>query len=277
MSLQLNGNGYVRWEQEEDGSLLKEQYHRREDEVERLGNLDCRLLTSFKTPYTGVDTGRGTMFTIKASESIEMLTMEFEAFQQASDLSVQVYYRQGEFSGATNDPDQWTQLADTVAQRAPDARGAIIPTNDFIPTQLFAGEIYSLYLHFQTSSVCKLKGSSELIGSEADFDDVLQIQVGVTLDDGPFPEQFSGASEFSGMIHYRTVKSCEDVRITTDVELQFAVNDDPEAEIIQELSDAVEGAMSALLILIPNLIRFEKFHMLEVVNVQSGFQGRSSK
>jgi hypothetical protein len=279
MSLQLDGNGYVQWEKEadEDGPLLlEEQYHRREDEVERLGNLDCRLLTSLKTSYIGMETGRGIMFTIKASVSIELSTMEFEAVQ-AADLSVQVYYLLGEFSGVTNDPDKWTQLADTVAQTAPDGRGAIIPTSDFVPTQLMPGAIYSLYLYFPTINVLKMKGSSELIGSVADSDDVLEIHSGVTLEDGPFPDRFSGASEFSGMIHYRTVKSCEDVRITTEVELQFAVNDDPEPEIIQELSDVVEGAMSALLVLSPSLIRFQKFHMLEIVGVKSGFQGRSGK
>jgi hypothetical protein len=101
--------------------------------------------------------------------------------------------------------------------------------------------------------------------------------VGVNLDDGPFPDTFAAASEFPGRIHYRTLLPCEQIRTTTEMELQWAVNSEPEEDVIAALSEAVEGAISALMISDPNLIRLDKFHMLELMETKSGFQGRSGK
>ena len=99
--------------------------------------------------------------------------------------------------------------------------------------------------------------------------------MGVNLEDGPFPDKFVAALEFPGRIHYRTALPCEQIRTTTQVEFKWAVNSEADGDVIAALSDAVEGAISALMISNPNLIRFEKFHILELMEVDSGFQGRS--
>jgi hypothetical protein len=273
----------VKWDEEVSSELshsalaLSHQFQRREDEVEKYGDLDCLLTASLEAKYNGWETAAGTMFTVRPTAPLDVLSFEFDAFELAQDLSVQVYYRKGEFSGVTNDPAQWEKLADVEAQFAPDGKGAIIPANDFTAVSLEAGETYAFYVHFPQNNVFRTKPSERLIGEDYLSNNVLGIQVGVNLEDGLFPDKFGAASEFPGRIHYRTALPCEQILTTTQVELQWAVNSEPEGDVITALSYAVEGAISALMILNPNFIRFDKFHMLELVEVKSGFQGRSGK
>jgi hypothetical protein len=273
-------SGQVKWDEKVPSGIshslvMPHQFQRREDEVNKYGDLDCLLTASLEAKYNGRETAAGTMFTVRPIAPLDVLSFEFDAFELAQDLSVQVYYRKGEFSVATNDPTQWEKLADVEAQFAPDGKGAIIPASDFTAVSLEAGETYAFCLHFAQSGVFRTKPSKGLIGEDYLSDNVLGIQVGVNLEDGPFPDKSGAASEFPGIIHYRTLLPCEQTRTTTQVELQWAVNSEPEGDVIAALSDAVEGAISALMILNPNLIRFGKFHMLELVEVRSGFQGRS--
>jgi hypothetical protein len=236
------------------------------------------LTTSLKTnDYQGKESALGIMFTMQAASDLDILTLEFNAFAEAENFKVQVYYRVGEFSGATNDPFQWTMLADTVAQPTPDSKGAIIPIMDFKPMQVLAGKTYSLYLHFEEHSVIKIKPANRLIGEESESNALLQTHVGVSLKEGPFPDQLDKASEFNGVIHYRSLQPCEQIRVTTDVELEFAVDSDPEAEVMEDLSKVVNDAIFALMNLDANLIRYKKLHMLELVEVTTSFQGRSGK
>jgi hypothetical protein len=270
----------MQWQEEASLDLslgLPSQHNRREDEVERVGKSDCQLTTSIKTDYNGRLGATGTMFTIQPTEALEMLTLEFDAFELAKDLRVQVYYRKGEYHDVVNDPQKWTKLADSVAQLAPDFRGAIIPTNDFRSVSLDPGETYAIYLHFQIGTAMRIRSSDKLIGEMYESNEMLQMFVGVSLNDGPFPDTIDQAADFSGIIHYRIRGPCEAIRTTTDVELEFAVNEDPEADIMAALSDAVEGAITALMMLNPNLIRYKRFHLLELVEVESNFQKGYSK
>jgi hypothetical protein len=272
----------VKWDEEvpselSHSSILAHQFQRRADEVEIYGDLDCPLTASLETKYNGWETAAGTMFTVRPMAALDVLSFEFDAFELAQDLSVQVYYRKGGFSGVNNYPFQWEKLADAEAQFAPDGKGAIIPASDFTAVSLEAGETYAFYLHFPQNNVFRTKPSERQIEEDYLSDNVLGIQVGVNLDDGPFPDTFAAASEFPGRIHYRTLLPCEQIRTTTEMELQWAVNSEPEEDVIAALSEAVEGAISALMISDPNLIRLDKFHMLELMETKSGFQGRSGK
>jgi hypothetical protein len=116
-----------------------------------------------------------------------------------------------------------------------------------------------------------------LIGDPLQSNDLLELYTGVTLKDGPFPETFDKASDFFGVFHYRNLRPCSQALMETKVDLEFAINEDPLAPIMEALSDAVEGAISALAVLSPNLIRLVKFHNLELESVTSNFQGRSGK
>ena len=259
------------------------QQHRRQDEVERFGNLDCRLTTSMVTPYQGRNTAKGTMFTVDVKEPIDLLGLEFDAYDYdvdgvvLADLSVEVFYRQGDYSGVTSDPSQWIELTNSEMYLEPNGEGAIIPSQNFNSVTLEAGSTYSFYLSFQTSGVLKIQNSKKMIGDIYERDDALDLMVGVSLDDGPFPESFYQPADFGGRLHYRSLRSCTRALTTTNVELQFAINNDPEEEYMNALATAVENAMSALSILNPDLVRYTQNHLLELQQVTPHFQGRSGK
>lgn len=251
---------------------------RRADEVEKIGQDDCLFTTSVKTPYSGWESATGTMFTLVPSMAMDILTFEFDATDYSTDLRTQVYYKPGDFSGATSDASQWTLLANTVAQFDPDGVGAIIPASDFTTASLNAGESYSFYLHFLGgNNVLKFTPASNLIGQDfyTDESSAMTLQVGVALTEGPFPSKFSEPAEFGGRIHYRTVQHCDSARSLTVVELEFAVDAEPVAELIADLSEAVQKAIDATVILDTELVKYSKFHSMEIVGVESAFMGRS--
>jgi hypothetical protein len=103
-----------------------DQSRRRADEVERVGSDNCILTTSLATDYSlGQGQGsssRGVMTTFKASREIELLTLEFNAFDKVEESTLQVYYKEGSWSNEGSDPEKWTKLADTSARMAPDEK-----------------------------------------------------------------------------------------------------------------------------------------------------------
>jgi hypothetical protein len=254
---------------------------RRADQVEKISKTECLFTTSLATQNGGSTFAVGNMFTVVPSVVMEVLTLEFDAQVQAgSNLAAKVYFKEGDFSGATSDPSRWTLLADTTAQLSPDGKGAILPARDFTPATLSAGKQYSFYLHIQGGSdIMKVRSSDSLIG-EAFFKDdlgLLALQVGVSLSDGPFPNSFNAPAEFSGRIHYKSTQDCDSVRTNSVVELEFAVNENPDEAVMEELSEAVQKAIDAVIILDPDLIKFDKFHSLEIAKVDSKFMGRSGE
>jgi hypothetical protein len=282
MALHLRGTGSIQWQETTYNStgmdLYQEQQgERREDAVEKLQDDFCRLTTKLQTTYRGSQGAFGSMFSILANETLEILTFEFDYSRGASDFDVQVYYRKGGFLEVANNADEWTQIADTAALTAPDDIGAIIPTNDVDPVTVDAGELYSFYLAFKTDKTLSLGPSRLQPGAPWQKDDLLQVQVGVGLESGPFPGEAGVPSTFRGTVHYKTVTKCVDARTTTSVTLDFAVAADPTEEAIEQLNEAIGSAVTALLVLDPNYIRYKKFHDLEVVKVISGFQGRTGK
>jgi hypothetical protein len=254
---------------------------RRADQVEKISQTECLFTTSLGTEYGGSTFAVGNMFTVVPSAVVEVLTLEFDAQIQAdSNLAAKVYYKEGDFSGATNDQSQWTLLADTTAQASPGGEGAIIPARDFSPATLNAGTQYSFYLHIQGGNdIMKVRSADSLIGENFFTDDLglMALQVGVSLSEGPFPNSFTEPVEFSGRIHYKTTQECDSVRTTSLVELEFAVNENPEATVMSDLSAAVHKAIDAVIILDADLIKYNKFHSLEIVKVESNFMGRSGE
>lgn len=263
---------------------------RRTDEVEKISQTECLFTTSLATENGGATFAVGHMFTVLPSAAIEILTLEFDAqIRAGSNMAAKVYYKEGDFSGATSNPELWTLLADTTAQTAPAGggagdeeaeTGAIIPASDFTRVTLNAGQQYSFYLHMEGGNdVMKVKSADGLIGENVVSDKLglLSLQRGVSLSDGPFPNAFSAPAEFSGRLHYKTTQECDSVRTSSIVELEFAINENPEADVMNDLSAAVQKAIDAVVILDPDLIKFDKFHSLEIVGANSGFMGRSGE
>lgn len=282
-SFELQEHAYTAKTKNDEGTDRgKKKNGRRLDEVERVGDMSCRLTTSKKTKYNGRDTAVGTIFTIQVKDrKLELLGLEFNAFERASDnLSVLVYYQYGDFSGSIDNPEEWTLLADTTAKLSPDKSSAIIPAAEFEWVELQPGRIYSFYLHFASTGVFRYTPADSLIGETFDdSNDLLDFRVGVTLTDtDPFPNTFDQASNFNGIVHYRTLQSCMSVVTTTDVDLHFAINNDPNQAHMSALAEAVEVALTTLFrnSTDTTFSRYEKNHMLELASVESNFQGRST-
>jgi hypothetical protein len=252
---------------------------RRQDEVEILDSFRCLVTTSLKTErYISNIGAKGIMFNIESVDDTELLSLEFAVGRDApASIEVQVYYREGSFSGVNGRPEEWTQVADTLAQVSPDSKTAIVPAEDFGVIEMKANTEYALYVSLQTTDVLKLYSSVDGIGYVYDTDGIMQRKVGVLFNEGPFPQTLGDgqAAEFEGVLHYKSPQICTDILTTTDVEVEFAVNDDPTERLMSELSQSVMDAMGAIIVLDPVLGQYKKTQLLKVREVTPGFNGRS--
>jgi len=275
------------------------------DQVTKLSGIECRLTTSLRAGYKGWNTASGIMFTIQPLKEIELVTLEFPTFENFGSSSsspskarkVQVYYREGTFSGVMNDSSAWTVLADTSAQLIsplppPDTTnpsgldmGAIVPANDFKSISLKAGQIYSIYIAGDVSSsspketLLKVKPADNLVGDVYIENDSLQVQTGVRLKGSSFPTMFDEPADFNGVLHYRANKSCTDSTLitTTEVVLEFAVNEDPTSQVMGSLRNAVQSTLSEWISTNENLSRYSKEDMLKLEGIGTNFRGRDQE
>ena len=253
---------------------------RRADAVERLNQTECLFSTSMETAGNPSTFAMGTMFLVAPNSPLDILTIEFYA-QEEKNMTVQVYYKEGNFSGVTNDPSQWTKLADSVARPMPGTQYAVIPAADFTPASLNAGIKYSFYIHLAGgSNILKVQSAANSLIGDTYFTDalgLLSLEVGVALDNGPFPSSFAEPAQFAGRIDYESKQTCDSVRTSTIVELQFAVNAEPTSTVMSDLSAAVQEAIQTVMTSDPKLIAYEDYASLEFGNVDSAFMGRSSE
>lgn len=282
------------------------------DEVTKLSGSLCSLTTSLRTEYKGYQTASGIMFTIQPSKElkdvIELLTLEFPTFENYGSSSddpsaarkVQVYYLKGSFIdlNVINKPNAWTLIADTSARLissllpsdalnpAGADMGAIIPKNEFLERVfLEAGQIYSIYIAGQVSSpnpnetLLKVKPANGLIGEISTENELLQVHTGVRLKGSSFPSAFVEPADFNGILHYRATKSCSDSTMftTTDIVLEFAVNDDPTGVVMGNLRTAVIETLSGWLSMNGNLMRYSEEDMLKLEGIVVNFTGRSEE
>jgi len=258
---------------------------RRMDEVERIGtSQQCRWTTSLQTESGEEgeeEQANGIMFTLLSNSTIEILTLEFHVVTQIPDVAVPVtvHYRKGDFSGVVNDPSSWSLLAETEAQPMPsmeDPAAMIIPTSQFAPLTLEADTVYSLYLH-ATSGVDILRLQmlpDSLIGEPFAMDrlGLLSVYTGTALE-SEFPNAFQQTAQFSGRIHFKATQPCERTRSISIVELQFAVNEDPDEDVMTALSRAVHIAIETIMAQNDDLGQFQEYHGLEIDSVESAFMG----
>jgi len=293
----------------DDGSTFEEEhlFSRELDEVTKLGGSQCGLITSLRTGYKGWNTASGIMFTIQPlKEAIDLLTLEFPTFENYGASSsnpsaarkVQVYYRMGSFSGVMNNPSAWTLLADTSARLVSPLPppgtsnpagldvGAIVPASEFKSVSLQAGQEYSIYVSGEVSSpnpretLLKVKPADALVGELATENDSLQISTGVRLKgSSPFPSTFDEPADFNGVLHYRATKSCSDSTMftTTDIVLEFAVNKDPDTNVVASLRSAVQETIDEWLSTNETLIQYSKEAMLKWDGIRTDFKGRSEE
>mmetsp|Transcript_31700 Transcript_31700/g.76933 ORF Transcript_31700/g.76933 Transcript_31700/m.76933 type:complete len:1366 (+) Transcript_31700:567-4664(+) len=277
---------------------------------------ECNVTTMLRTDYNGVETATGIMFTVKGSSSenddsennegegegnsnsgggdpLYILTIEFQinsdsGVEPGDPIAVKVFGRSGGFSEHMDVESDWDVLADTDAYVSTDGTGAIVPAQDFEPVIVPAGEKYAFYLTtIQHSAMIKLSPVETWVGGvsaggvqedDPSLSSPVEVHTGVSLTaSGLFPSSYEQAANFNGIIHYRLTQPCDDARIKTDIMFEFAINDDPNEDIINTLNDSIESSMKAIMTLTPPLSTWKRQHSLEIVGVQTSFQGRSEQ
>eukprot|EP00980_Cylindrotheca_fusiformis_P008418 scaffold1778_cov101-Cylindrotheca_fusiformis.AAC.5 len=252
---------------------------RRQDEVETSTNSNCWLTTALKTPTfvrRGVKNAKGIMFTFQSVADVELLSLEFGTLSSSA-TKVEVYIRQGSFSGLHSAKSQWTSLANVQAEMAPDSKTAIIPAHEFQSYSIQANTEYALYVSMSSSGVLQVQESPGLIGSELNSNGVVKTNVGVLLTDGPFPATLGSSQgvDFQGVLHYRQFAPCNNLVESTTVDLDFAINSDPTGQALSLLSQRVQNAAVDLLNSDSTLLHYKSTKRLVVQQVKSNFVGRS--
>ena len=276
------------------------------DDVTKTSDSKCELTTTLRAGYKGWNMATGIMFDIKPmKDTIELLTLEIPTFENygaessspAEARKIQVYYREGTFSNAMNDPSQWTLIAETSAELItplppPDSKnptgldmGALVPINDFKSVSLNAGQTYSLYIVGAGTSpkpsetLLKTKPADTMIGEMSLENDALQVFTGVRFKGSPFPAVFDDPADFNGVLHYREKKECNHNTIlgTTEIILEFAVNQEPTSNVMGALRNAVFETLSERVKTNENLIRYTDDYMLKLEGIDVNFRGRSEE
>eukprot|EP00980_Cylindrotheca_fusiformis_P003201 scaffold725_cov133-Cylindrotheca_fusiformis.AAC.9 len=262
-----------------DVAVLRDQRRRRQDSVEKLDSDSCILTTSMKTVRQRSNAlAKGIMFVLESAVDVELLSLEFAVGDDApQSIPIQVYYREGSFSGVNGIPQSWNQLADTRAQISPDSKTAIVPAADFDGFEMKANTEHALYVSLTASDVLQVYQTGATIGEKSETDGILQKRTGVLLEEGPFPQTLGLglAAEFEGVLHYSISQSCTYTVTTTDVKVEFAINGDPTQNRMSELSESVDQVISSIITLDPVLGSFMTVHLLAVREVRADFTGRS--
>jgi hypothetical protein len=275
--------------------------HRWLEDMEQLGNDECRLTTSLIAPsLVGEDYfgAVGTVFTMSATQEIQIISFEFDfILDSTADLSssssssweVEVYSFVGDYIPFTNQSkvwnrDEWEDRATATAVLSPDGKYAILPVIESHPMVMSAYTLYSFYITFKDPlSTMKIRLSqavAPMVDNVVTTDDILQIHVGSSMTSYPFPDISTPGSIFHGVVHYQVTQECNATEFLTESEivLEFAVNEEQQTQdILTILTSAVEDATKAFIILTPDLIRYTKFHDLSLDSVESTFGGKMGK
>lgn len=240
---------------------------------------ECAVSSTLSTEeYRGGFAAKGVYFDFESYQEVQLLSIEFAVAQDApQSIPVQVYFREGSFSQVNGQPQAWTKVADTAAQRSPENTTAIVPVMDFQSSTMEANTVYALYISMDTTDILFAQLSDSSIGLVSKSDGVLEQKVGVTVSDGPFPETLatSKIAEFMGVLHYKSHQQCSSVLETTKVDLEFAINGFPSAAHLNELAASFGEAIDAVFVMNSTLVESKRKNMIHVNDTVANFMGRS--
>lgn len=240
---------------------------------------DCIVTQAAATEeYRGGIAAQGVFFTLQSLQNADLLSIEFAVGKDAPQtIPVQIYFRQGSFSGVSGRAEEWQKIADTSAQLSPERSTGIVPVLNFQTSTLTANTEYALYVSMQTTDTLFAKLSTAGIGGISSSDGIMQRNVGVLVNEGPFPESLASSeiAEFMGVLHYKSKQECSAVLETTKVNLEFAINDIPDTDNLNELAESFAEAINAIFVTNSTLSNSKRENMINVVSTDANFMGRS--
>jgi hypothetical protein len=216
------------------------------------------------------------MFSVTAKESVEIISFEFANFPSGDDLQVEVYTIQGaDYLSVQDQADKWILIGKTEAAiETIDGLGMIVPRADMLRAiQLLAGETRSFYFTLK-SQYLKTEGNDGATGQLQLEDDMLQLNVGVSLRTYPFPALVDMDRSFQGKIHYHSFQPCDDFDLeSTEAVFSFV----SESNDIGEVSLALTDGLGDMFQDDPELERYTQVHGLQLQTVQAIPRGIASK
>jgi hypothetical protein len=205
------------------------------DEVELVPNSNgqCQITTHLDALDTSggkTSIATGTMFSVKALETIEILSFEFSHYPVDANLGVEIYMLPGKhYLAQRTTPLAWTLVSTTIATPAPDQGDdwKISPRADMKPSvslTMQKGESSSFYFSLKSQHLKLLDFTSSLIYQQ---DSNLQIDTGIGISQRNFPTNTDNdvnSLAFQGRIHYRAFADCNNLLETTTLQVPFVVD-----------------------------------------------------
>lgn len=212
----------------------------------------CSINRSFNTTYNDnekVPSYTGLMFEVTAiGDPLRVLTLELDLrLENATDLSVEVYTRQGHFADVFDQPDAWDLVADTEVVLSADG-GGIIPAQRFLPVRIGANQRQSFYVTMKEPLLDHTVYALQKTGEIQTRGDDLQVFVGAGLTEYKFPAKLDDILNpmFAGVIHFEKEYDCakEPMSTTTlDFPFLFEKSASDMGDLTGLLNEVVDGLL----------------------------------
>ena len=216
-------------------------------ETENICTDTTSLLTSFRSDMQAY----GVMFTINSKHTpLTILTLEFSAMITRNDdpVHIEVYTKEGDYSGYQAVPNAWSKVADLRLLPARTGRGTLIPPQDFTPVLMGANEQRAFYVTLDSTSLRYTGAPAIKAGQPYVEDEALQINVGGGLLEYPFSTNLFEPRLFNGAFHYRRHVPCNDGPSVTTVPFQLLVEYEGNTDLVlSRIDSAIRSTLRTIL------------------------------
>ena len=219
---------------------------------------------------------QGMMFNLKGRGGfVEVLTLELDVRITAdTDLAVEVYTYDGDYSAVHGDPGAWDLLADTYWVLNPDSSGgAVLPSHDFRPFTLGDGEMKSLYIKMKgpwiDNSINVFLNDGEIVPNENE-QVVIYPGAGLT-EDFPVSYDASYLPIFAGAFHLRTQATCPE---KPETKVQYLIVTDRVVTdiMLANIAESVDMTMDTIFRVDTNLVGLQNDHNVQQVDKSVSFE-----
>jgi hypothetical protein len=218
-------------------------------EVPSLGVPDfgnCTEASSLETTLEGGTGSYGNMFTVTSKKRVSVTSLDINA-ATTDVIYVEVYTRNGGYSGFSEDPASWRRVTAANVTGAGIGEPTSIPDEAFEDVHMRANETRAFYVTLSTADIEYSRTSAD-VGDALVSDGFLAVNVGAGLAAPDFGGSLFEPRLFNGVVHYRHDDDCiEDV--TTVVAYNFKIQHEAsmaESEVVQSVNDNVQTTVSAL-------------------------------
>lgn len=219
----------------------------------------CQMTTHLDTVSSEASKlATGTMFSVTAKESIEILSFEFAYFATSSDsdddLVVEIYTREGnDYLSVRETPEEWTLVTDyrTIGVESPDEKDdniMIVPRVDMYSSALTVnvGKSRSFYLTLKSQNLRLKQQPGGSTGKEYIKDNILGTNVGIGVRLADFGTEIEKNQAFQGRIHYRKISDCNKYMDSSQIVFPFVIDStfapqDPTAAFQSALKKLFDG------------------------------------